>query len=134
MAAFPGTLAWCLISGVLLSFAVACSGPEPAPAQSGIKGLVTIGPTCPESRDAEECERAPYEAKLVIKDLETGEEAARVQSGEDGAFSVELAPGEYVVEPAKRNTLVPPYADPQTVIVREGAFTSIEIVYDSGVR
>ena len=135
MAAFPGTLVWCLITGVLLSFAAACSGSDmPSAGPSGIKGMVTIGPTCPESRDAEDCEREPYEAKLIITNLETGEEAARVQSAKDGIFRVELAPGEYVVGPAKQNNLVPPYADPQKVAVREGEFTAIEIAYDSGIR
>jgi len=102
--------------------------------QSGIEGSVTIGPTCPAIRDNEPCENAPYEATLIIKTAGTGREVATVDSGADGTFSVELPPGDYIVEPDSGNQFVPPYADEQLVTVHEGEFTVIEIVYDSGIR
>ena len=101
---------------------------------SGIEGLVTIEPVCPEIQDSEPCESAPFEAALVIKELESGRDVATVQSEVDGTFLIELPPGEYIVEPASQGKFVPPFADSQQVTVNEGEFTAVEIVFDSGIR
>lgn len=101
---------------------------------SGIEGLVTIEPVCPEIQDSEPCESAPFEAALVIKELESGRDVATVQSAVDGTFLVKLPPGEYIVEPASQGKFVPPFADSQQVTVHEGEFTAVEIVFDSGIR
>ena len=101
---------------------------------SGIEGTVTIGPITPAIQDGDSSGHRPYETTLVVKEAGSGRQAATVDSGADGAFRIELPPGEYVIEPASRNQLVPPYADPQEVTVVEGEFTVIEIMFDSGIR
>lgn len=122
-----------MVACVLLSLAVSCTGGVVV--SSGIEGIVTIGPSCPaEIEDSERCEPKPFEATLVIREADSEDEVATVKSAADGTFRVELPPGEYIVEPESRNQFVPPYADPQYVTVREGEYTAIEIVYDSGIR
>ena len=123
---------WGLIAGALLFMAMSCSE-ETAPT-SGIEGLVTIQPVCPESQDSDPCQGAPFETTLVIRELQSGEEVATVQSAADGTFRVPLPPGEYIVEPPEPESFVAPFAGPQIITVHEGEFSSIEVVYDSGVR
>ena len=96
--------------------------------------MVTIQPVCPEIQDSEPCQSTPFETTLLIKELKSGDEVAAVQTAGDGTFRIALPPGEYIVEPEEPESFVAPFADPQIVTVHEGAFSAIEVVYDSGVR
>ena len=98
---------------------------------SGIRGRVVYGPTCPVQRPGRSCER-PYQASIAIRREHTGALVMRVRSGADGRFTVSLAPGAYLLVP--RNGRPYPRAHSQTVSVRRNAFTAVTIRYDSGVR
>jgi hypothetical protein len=87
---------------------------------------------CPVVQEGVPCPDAPYEASILLRDA-TGKVVATVRSGEDGRFRVNLAPGEYVLEPVQGEGGLP-YAGPVTVEVREHEFTSVTISYDSGIR
>ena len=104
------------------------------PSTSGIEGQVRIGPVCPPSQEGTPCPDEPYEATLIVRDAADGSELTSVQSAPDGMFRVDLAPGEYIVEPQPANPALPPYAEPQTVTVEQGRFTRLDILYDSGIR
>jgi len=97
---------------------------------SGIRGLVTIGPISPVERPGEPTDR-PYAATIVIERVD-GTTAAETKSGGDGRFSVNLAPGSYVLEPQNGNPL--PIARPQHVTVAPRTFTEVTVEYDSGIR
>jgi hypothetical protein len=99
-------------------------------ADSGIKGLVTIGPISPVEHQAEPNLR-PYSATIMIQRA-NGTAAATVSSGQDGRFSVALPPGDYVVVPQNGSPL--PRAESQQVTVDPHQFTEVEIQYDSGIR
>ncbi len=103
------------------------------PLSSGIEGLVTIGPTCPVERIDTPCPDKPYQATIVVKD-EGGNEVARGQSGEDGRFRIELAPGTYTVAPQSSNQGSYPFAKEQQVEVRADIFTQVSVQFDSGIR
>lgn len=103
------------------------------PPSAGIEGLVTIGPVCPVERIDTPCPDKPYQATIVVKD-ERGGEAARVQSSTDGRFRVELAPGTYTLAPQSPNLGGIPSAREQQVEVRAGAFTTVSVQFDSGIR
>ena len=45
-----------------------------------------------------------------------------------------LAPGAYRIVPITSNPMVPPYAEPIEVQVPESGYTSVNIIYDSGIR
>lgn len=119
---------------VIVLAACGPGGPSPvpsAPLDSGIRGFVRLGPTCPvETRDVP-C-TTPYVAVLVILDADD-REVARVTSGEDGRFEVLLPPGEYTIAPTPGGDPLPS-APPQSVSVVAGSFTEIEINYDTGIR
>jgi len=98
---------------------------------SGIRGRVLYGPTCPVQRPGRICER-PYQASIAIRREHTGKLVMRVRSGDGGRFTVYLAPGAYLLVP--RNGHPYPRAHSQTISVRRNAFTAVTIRYDSGIR
>ena len=119
----------------LTLIAADCTGggsPKSTPT-SGIAGIVTIGPTCPVARIDTPCPDQPYQAAIVVKDS-GGSEVARAQSGADGTFSIALAPGTYMLVPESANPGGLPFAREEQAKARAGAYTSVTIRFDSGIR
>lgn len=109
---------------------------ETDPQASGIRGLVTLSPTCPVqaspgANDPEPCV-TPYAATLVVLDGENVV-VTRITSGGDGQFAVDLPPGDYVVAPETGADSYP-IAQPQSVTVVGGQYAELEINYDTGIR
>jgi hypothetical protein len=97
---------------------------------SGITGLVTIGPISPVEQPGVPNEK-PYEATILVKRSD-GTVVAQVRSGADGRFAVKLPPGAYVLEPQIGAPL--PRAETQQVTVSPHTFTAVIVAYDSGIR
>ncbi len=131
----PFRIALALPALAVVLIAGACGGGRygGGGAASGIEGAVTIGPICPVERQDTPCPDEPFQATIVVE-AENGDEVARTESGEDGRFRVELAPGAYTLVPQSPNPGAPPQAAEQQVEVRAGAFASVTIEYDSGIR
>jgi len=123
-----------LMVGLLATLLAAC-GPSSAsvPPGTGIHGTVTLGPTCPVEKVGEPPCVTPYAATLVITSAEDDSVVARVSSGPDGAFSVDVPPGDYVIVPQPGGDPYPT-GTPVEVTVEAGAYTEIEVSYDSGIR
>lgn len=127
---------------LLLSLLLAgCTGPlgmlpDPTPLPpSGITGTVILGPTCPvESEpgayDPVPC-LTPYAAQLVVLDANNSV-VARISSGDDGSFRVDLPPGDYVVTPLGGDPF--PIAQPVNVRVTVGDYVAVQVNYDTGIR
>lgn len=131
-------LALCALTLVGSLLAGGCgTGDVPTPTAlvpSGIRGTVSLGPTCPGPVDPSATQEpcvTPYSAQLAILDGE-GNVVARVTSGADGKFAVDLPPGEYTVAPQNGDPV--PSAQSQPVTVTAGEYTEIEINYDTGIR
>jgi hypothetical protein len=119
-----------LLSACVAFAAVALVSCAHAPADSGIKGTVTIGPTTPVQQEGQP-EEAPYEATIVIENSR-GHRVAEVRSSADGSYSMNLAPGTYTLVPQSPGVL--PRAGAYTAVVRAHEFTVVDIQYDSGIR
>ncbi len=100
---------------------------------SGIEGHVTQGPTCPGpvKIGATECQDQPYQANISILN-ENNDEITHFQTDSTGFFKIPLNPGTYILHPESGKPL--PSAIDQTVIVLEGQFTQVTVVYDTGMR
>jgi hypothetical protein len=120
--------------GMLLAGLIACGGGAAAPAsESGIDGLVLIGPTCPVEQVGQDCDDKPYVGEVRIIDVSSGEVVATARSGDDGKFRVALAPGSYRLEPvASANGL--PYGKPIDVVIRPQTYEQVTVSFDSGIR
>ena len=101
--------------------------------ESGVEGLVSIGPTCPAGQSGTPCPDQPFEAELTVLNMD-GEPVARGKSDADGAYRIPLPPGEYVLVPEQPVPDIPPFSKPIEFEVRTGEFTALDIRYDSGVR
>ncbi len=101
--------------------------------KTGIVGTVKIGPTCPVERIPPDpnCAYKPYAANLVIKTAK-GDTVKTVSAGTDGAFSVLLPPGRYIIENAGTRSM--PTLAPVVVVVNTGSLTRIDLIFDSGIR
>ena len=114
--------------------AAACNGPgATAVPDTGIKGSVILGPTCPVQQAGQSPCVAPYVATLVITKADDGTVVARVTSAADGTFQVVVPAGDYVIAPQPGGDPFP-VGQPVAVHVDAGAFSSVEVAYDTGIR
>jgi len=106
------------------------------PDATGVRGVVTAGPTCPVLTDPPDpacADRAVAGAVLIFTDG-AGAEVARTTSQADGTYSLELAPGAYrlVAQPVEGLMGTPAPIDVQ---VEEGQpLTEVAVSYDTGIR
>ena len=123
-----------LLSAVALAAVVgACT---PTVATQTVTGSVLAGPTCPVVTDPPDpaCDdRTVTGARIVVLDVD-GDEVAVAVTGEDGTFSVELAPGSYQLVAQPMEGLLGTPA-PVSVMVVDGVNPEpITLVYDTGIR
>lgn len=127
-----------LVTGLIGALAgTATSGAAPpAPPDSGIRGIVLIGPTCPvESIPPDpNCAPRPYMTTISIRDSRGRRLVRTVRSSVTGRFSVRLRPGLYriVLHPGRGIAL--PVRFPSAVRVLPHRFSFARIEYDSGIR
>jgi hypothetical protein len=98
---------------------------------SGLRGRVLYGPTCPVERVGQNCTR-PYQATIRIRRLPGRRLVAVARSAADGSFSVRLAAGRYLLEPQNGRPF--PTSAPRTVTVYAHRYANVTISYDSGIR
>ncbi len=111
----------------------ACGLGPPVPANTGLEGVMTIGPTCPVQRIDQRCPDRPFAGEVSVRDG-SGSEVAHVHADAAGHFRVDLAAGTYQLVPVSPHPGVPPFGKPQSVIVVAGAYTHVTLLYDSGIR
>ena len=105
------------------------------PDATGVRGMVTAGPTCPVEREPPDpgCAERPVAGAVLVFTDPGGLEVARVTSAADGTFTVELPPGAYHVsaEPVDGLMGTP---GPIDVQVEAGQQTELQVSYDTGIR
>ncbi len=98
---------------------------------SGLRLRVLIGPTCPVERVGQSCVR-PYQASIRILRAPNNRLVTTVRSGTDGRVVVRLRPGRYLLVPRAGHPF--PHSGSQAVVVYAHRFTSVTVIYDSGIR
>jgi len=116
---------------LLLSLFLTACLQTPRPLDSGIEGTVTMGPMCPVMQANVPCPDQPYQAALTVLTT-SGKKITQFQTDEQGHFRIDLAPGDYVLHPESPNKM--PFAADVPFTVEEHKFTSLKIIYDSGIR
>lgn len=121
----------------------ACPGITPAtstgstgilPYESGIRGEVMLGPTCPVERIPPDpnCADKPYRTLVVIFHKSDPVHAfAVINSDASGKFSAALPPGEYTLGAGESSL---PRCDHPQVVVEPYLFASTTIFCDTGIR
>lgn len=124
-----------LISAILLiSLFIlnGCTSETLETSNSGIYGIVTIGPITPVQKEGE-INYKPYKTTLIVRSENGLNQITEFNSGDDGSFKVYLKPGRYVLESKKTSNLFP-ILKPVIVEVKENQFTEVNISFDTGIR
>src|SRR3989442_7042125 len=103
----------------------ACGTPAAQPG-TGIQGTVEVGPTCPVERINSPCPPHPLATMVIVRNS-GGAELARVQSGADGRFKVDLAPGTYTLVGVTVGSSFLPRPIPTSVTVSPGTYVSVTV-------
>lgn len=106
---------------------------QPQRFQSGIRGTTTVDTLC-RPTGAGPCPRRPLSAVLIITPAGAQALPTRAESGPDGRFRVPLPAGRYAIQPRNLTGATVPTAYPFSVTIRPGAWITISIHFDSGIR
>ena len=104
------------------------------PGDSGVSGLVLLGPLTPVEQVGGPPNERPYEAAVRVVRAGSDDVVASARSGADGRFRVNLAPGRYTLIAASPDNAVLPYASPVDVTVVAHRFADVTIRFDTGIR
>ena|SRR2546423_14912871 len=121
-----------VLLGVAFVMLGACGRGSGGAASSGVEGRVTIGPTCPVERPDSPCPDAPYVARIRV--LSGSDVVASGTSAKDGTYRIAVAPGTYTVEADPVSAGGIARSAPAHVVVRAGAFSHLDLSFDSGIR
>ena len=102
--------------------------------QGEVKGTVMLSPTCPVETVPPEpnCAPKPYQGKIRIFEIPSGNLVENTDSAIDGTFSVRLAPGHYEFHPVGGSPY--PTCASETVSVVREMVTQVELSCDTGIR
>ncbi len=104
------------------------------PGDSGVSGLVQLGPLTPVEQVAGPPNERPYEAAVRVVRAGSDDIVASARSGANGRFRVNLAPGRYTLIATSRGNGRLPYAAPVDVTVLAHNFADVTIHFDTGIR
>ena len=104
------------------------------PYNSGVRGVVLLGPTCPVMRDPPDpqCADKPYATTVTAHRDGVKEAFARTQSDANGAFEFSLPPGSYKIIAAGGTML--PRCSPVSIAVAASGYATTTISCDTGIR
>jgi hypothetical protein len=109
---------------------------SPLPPDSGVRGTVVAGPSCPVVTDPPDpscADRPVADAELVITTL-NGSEVARTMSDAEGSFEIILAPGAYLLVPRPVDGLLGTPEPQEFSVVWGMPGPELVVSYDTGVR
>ena len=118
----------------LIFLILAACAPKPTISKNsdtGVEGIATIGPMCPVMRIDTPCPDKPFQATLTVFTT-SQQKVTQLQTDANGHFKIELAPGNYILHPESKNIM--PHANDIPFTVTAGAFTQVNISFDSGIR
>jgi hypothetical protein len=110
------------------------TAPSATSTDSGIRGKVTLGPTCPVERIPPDpnCADRPYQTLVAIFHASDPVHAiVLTHSDASGTFSASLPPGEYTLGAGESDL---PRCDHPQVTVAPQTFTTTTISCDTGIR
>ena len=101
---------------------------------SGVRGTVMLGPTCPVMRDPPDpnCADRGYSTKISVFRASDNNLIATTKSDAQGAFEVSLPAGDYVISATGGQML--PRCSPVTITVSTNNYVSAPIQCDTGIR
>jgi hypothetical protein len=121
---------------VLAGLLAACSSAGGEPASTDVRGVAIAGPSCPVVTDPPypDCQDRPVPGAVIVVLDQTGTQVARVMSGADGTFAIELAPGAYRLVPQPVDGLMGTAEEQQITVAAGEPTADVTVGYDTGIR
>lgn len=106
------------------------------PFKSGVRGRVTLGPTCPVMREPPDpgCVDKPYQTKVQVfaKQSASVFPFSTVETNSSGAYTVALPPGDYTLKPVSGSPF--PSCETKDVTIAPDVMSNLDLTCDSGIR
>lgn len=115
----------------------ACAGSGSAndgEGDSGITGVVLLGPQCPVVTVESPCPDEPTEASVQVSNADGTQVIKLVRTDANGRFRIELEPGDYMVQAIPLDQSGIQFSKPQNVTVVTGQFLEVNVGLDTGIR
>ena len=122
------------IGTISTSTATTTSRGGTTPYQSGLRGTVMAGPTCPVERNPPDLACADRPLQTLVSIFRTNDlthAVMQVNSNASGTFEASLPPSNYMVSAGESNL---PRCPQTPAIVKQGAYIAITIECDTGIR
>lgn len=104
--------------------------------QSGVRGVVRLGPTCPVTKtnqDDPNCADKLFETSLELVRFNTLEVVKKFSSNKNGEFEIRVPAGEYTIRSVSKD-LEGMCGKSGLVPVEGGQFTEVIVFCDTGIR
>ena len=121
-----------LAVGLLTLVLAGCTTDTGYPVSTGLSGTVLRGPTQPVCSVDQPCIDEPFSASFSV--YRGPRRAGQFHSDSLGAFAITLAPGAYRIVPGPDAPLLNPTEQVKDVEVGTTGTTSVELVFDTGIR
>ncbi len=106
------------------------------PLDSGVEGIVTLGPTCPVERIPPDpkCADKPYSTTIQVISIGSPVSSpfATVESDKEGKYKIMLPPGEYALQPTGGSVM--PRCETKNIKVEQSKILTVNLTCDSGIR
>ena len=106
------------------------------PLDSGVEGVVTIGPTCPvESLPPDpNCADRSYTTSIQVISIGSPKSSpfATIESDKDGKYKIMLPPGEYALQPVGGSVM--PRCETKNITIEPSKVIEVNLSCDSGIR
>src|SRR6266540_5061722 len=118
--------------GLIIMAVCASTGQTPSAGESGIEGVITIGPANPGPIRADAPASMPLANATFAVEKNNGE-VTSFTTDDQGHFRIQLSPGHYTVSIKGRKTTIGHFG-PFEVDVVSGKMTKVQWECDSGIR
>ena len=104
-------------------------------AQSGVEGMVTLGPTCPVQRNPPDptCADKPYATSIQVIKIGSpnGSPFATTKSDQTGKYKIMLPPGDYTLQSVGGSVL--PRCETKNITIVSSQILEADITCDTGI-
>ncbi|MFH0739631.1 MAG: hypothetical protein V1819_00755 [bacterium] len=106
------------------------------PFDSGVEGVVTLGPTCPVMKNPPDpqCADKPYATKIqvIVVGSPNSSPFATIESDKQGKYKIMLPPGEYALQGV--GGAVMPRCETKNITIEPGKVIEANLSCDTGIR
>ncbi|MEK7172796.1 MAG: hypothetical protein AAB740_02370 [Patescibacteria group bacterium] len=106
------------------------------PFDSGVEGVVMLGPTCPVMKNPPDpqCADKPYSTSIQVIAVggPNSSPFAIVESDQQGKYKIMLPPGEYALQPAGGSVM--PRCETKNITIEPSKIIEVNLSCDSGIR